>query len=142
MGEGEYLDFCSDFLNLLEVILDYYPNDTYIGTVSDKMVKLRHVCDAESQSNIDVNIVGIDVDISANNYSGRKFVFTLELTSETDQNVTIYYTNSQVGCIAILDTEKKISLKSGVPQTVTLEYTASSRSAMKVKVGNCIVEIR
>ncbi len=141
LGEGEYMKRTADFFEIFDVLVNYYPQNTYIGKATPRKITLNHVCENEKENDISVNVKDIRVPSGSSEPDKRTFIVTLELTSPISTDAVISY-SLKPRDDAIPPVEKKtVHLEAGVPQTVTVRYSAYKTSAVYFKIDNTLIEL-
>ena len=141
LGEGEYMKRTADFFEVFNVLVNYYPQNTYIGKAMPRKITLNHICENEKDSDISVTVKDIRVPSGSSEPGKRTFIVTLELTSPRSTDAIINY-SLKPRDDAIPPVEKKtVQLEAGVPQTVTIRYSAYESSGVYFKIDNTLIEI-
>ncbi len=141
LGEGEYMKRTADFFEVFDVLINYYPQNTYIGKATPRKITLNHVCENEKENDISVNVKDIRVPSGSSEPDKRTFIVTLELTSPISTDAVISYSVKPREDIIPPVEKKTISLEAGVPQTVTIRYSAYKTSAVYFKIDNTLIEL-
>ena len=137
LGAGEYLESENAFAEILDTIINYYPKNTYIGSIEGQDLDMRHICKADSDIALDISYIGAHLRKS----SDRTFVITFELSSDTDTSVKLFFGSSLDGTYSENDPGSVIELKAGVAETLTLRKTFSADEILYLAVADHLILI-
>ncbi|MBE6654938.1 MAG: hypothetical protein E7608_05715 [Ruminococcaceae bacterium] len=141
LGAGEYMKQTADFFEVFNVLINYYPQNTYIGKATPRKITLNHICENEKESDISVNVKDIRIPSGSSEPGKRTFIVTLELTSPISTDTVISYSVKPQSDVIPPVEKKTISLDAGVPKTVTIRYSAYKTYAVYFKIDNTLIEI-
>ena len=137
LGSGEYLEDASAFAEILDTIINYYPKNTYIGSIEGQDLDMRHICKAGSDIELDISYIGAHL----RKNSGRTFVITLELSSDTDTSVKLFFGSSFDGTYSENTPDTIIELKAGVAETLTLRKTLAADEILYLAAADHLILI-
>ncbi len=139
LGAGEYLESESSFAEILDTIIDYYPKNTYLGSIDGQDLDMRHICKADSDIELDISYIGAR--LRRTGTSARTFVITLELTSGTDASIKLFFGSSFDGTYSENVPCTVIELKAGVAEKVTLRRTLAADEILYLAAADHLILI-
>ena len=117
-GQGTVLDMSKKFAATISYVFGYHPKTVYKGTYTLETDTLEFKQVYKGNSEIFIHIVDIQVE---NKFRSQNTI-TFELISTKDQTLNINLESYQSSDNLGGSESKKVTLKKGVPQAVTMEF--------------------
>ena len=131
LGQGIVLGMTDSLKKRIDEAWFFWPYHSYSGTYKDGNLQIANVYAAESD--VDIFVKDLYIDVNPKNYDPQNTV-TVEVVAKKDIKTKISLFCAQSSDNLAYGEQKELTLKAGIKQTLTLEFSGWTRFSFTLEI--------